>query len=126
MGGIFRGEGKVAVGPTPRSLECPWGPLHLCSELSKRTVLFFPSNLAFHDLRDHGGGQGPSEGKLGALKTVMGAQQTCCCCLYPDFSPVPRGRSSTQGHLCTVASQGHDHNAAFELVVDIFTCSYNP
>lgn len=85
------------------NLKCPWRPLHLFSELSKRTVLLFFLGPALCDLRDHGVGERPSEGMLGTLRPIMGAQQICWYCYV---SLVQRDRSSTQEHLCTAGFCG--------------------
>lgn len=85
------------------SLQCPWKPLRLFSELCNRTVLFFFLDPALYDLRDLGVRERPSEGMLGTLRPIMGAQRICWCCY---FSLVPRVRSSAREHLCTMDVRG--------------------
>lgn len=112
-------EGRMAVGPTLGRLERPWRPLHLFSEVSKRTefVLFcsFPLEPVFHDLRDRSAGERPSEGVF-ISEDNYGSWVGVLVWPISRLSPVPWVGSSTQEHVWL--SMFRDHCGPFALAAD--------
>lgn len=114
---VMRGE--WLWDPPLGHLERPWRPLHLFSEVSKRTefVLFcsFPLEPVFHDLRDRGAGERPSEGVF-ISEDNHGSWVGLLVWPISRLSPVPWVGSSTQEHLWP--SVVRDHCGPFALAAD--------